>query len=73
MHTFKGSQGTVFNYNSDGTGEVLITGEVILGGNKIKKQFKTHALDLLEFVAEIIRHEKISKIEKADPFELLNL
>ena len=58
MHTFQGQQGTVFNYNSDMSGDVII-----ISGNDVSKKFNIPAFDILEFVAEIIRRRRISKLE----------
>jgi len=68
MHTFKGSQRTVFHYNSDMSGDVTV-----IDKNDTNKEFKIPALDILEFVAEFVRNQHIAKFEQMDVHELLNL
>lgn len=77
MHTFKATRGTVFNYNSD------MSGDVIISSNDINKQcvnwsgvmvlIEIPTFDILEFVAEVIRIQQISKLEQMDVCELLDL
>jgi len=68
MHTFKGSQRTVFHYNSDMSGNVTV-----IDKNDTNKEFEIPALDILEFVAEFVRNQHIAKFEQMDVHELLNL
>lgn len=65
MHTFKGSEGTIFNYNSDFSGEVIIND---VNGNDVKVK----GSDILEFVALCyVQGKKIERLEQADYEELL--
>ncbi|GAF91898.1 unnamed protein product [marine sediment metagenome] len=68
MHTFQGTQGTVFNYNSDMSGDV-----VIIGGSDVSKKFELPVFDILEFAAKFIRNQQIAKLEQMGVHELLGL
>ena len=68
MHTFQGSQGTVFHYNSDMSGDVIV-----IDRNDTKKKFEIPAFDILEFAAEFVRNQHIAKFEQMDVHGLLNL
>jgi hypothetical protein len=65
MHTFKGDKGTIFNYNEDFSGDIIVkdvTGnEVTIDGN-----------DILDFVAHCyVQPKRIEKLEQSDSIELL--
>lgn len=72
MHTFRrpGSE-VVFNYNPDMSGEVQITAPDPAGGRV--RTVAVPGLDLLDFVAEAVRGEKISAIEQASTATILGL
>jgi hypothetical protein len=64
MHTFVRGE-TVFNYNADLSGKVRIKvsdGEILVPGE-----------DLLEFIAQYVRSQKIALIEKQSGREVLGL
>jgi len=67
MHTFKGSQGTVFNYNSD------MSGDIIISRYSLEGYLNIPSFDILEFVAEFMRNQQISKLKGMDVHELLDL
>lgn len=65
MHTFKGDQGAVFNYNGDFSGEIIVKD---VAGNEVK----IASWDILDFVAYCyVQSKKIEKLEHADSRELL--
>jgi len=64
MHNFNGKL-TTFNYNPDFSGEVCIT--VAEGSIWVRGQ------DLLDFVAEYVRANKICQLENASSKQLLGL
>ena len=67
MHTLITGRGeanlTVFNYNSDLSGDVII--------QHGSKKIALPAAHLLEFVAEFVRREKISRMEVASDMQVL--
>ncbi len=74
MHSFQGSLGTSFAYNSDLSGDVLITGVETTAIRRVKQSVLTiPGYDLLEFVAEFIREQKIEKIEQMTVNELIGI
>lgn len=65
MHTFKGNEGTIFNYNSDFSGDIIIRD---VNNNDVKVE----GSDILEFVALCyVQSKKIERLEQADYEELL--
>ena len=68
MHTHKSANGTVFNYNPDMSGSVTIIVET-----GWEKQFEVPVWDILEFVSEIIKKQRILQIKEMDVNQLLNL
>ncbi len=80
MHFFKGSKGTIINYNSD-LSQILVTvdnRDVETSGDDVKFQFpegyqviNIDGDDLLEFMAEHIRRRKIAALDDMTPEELV--
>lgn len=65
MHTFKGHKGTIFNYNADFSGEVIIK-------DTNNNEVKVEGGDILEFVAFCyVQGKKIERLEQAAYEELL--
>lgn len=64
--SFMGKGGTCINYNSDCSGDAYVTGP---SGSTVT----VHCRDLLEFVAEFVRMERISKLEQDDVATLLGV
>ena len=65
MHTFNGESCTI-HYNSD------MSGEVIINSKTINKAIEIEAKDILDFVADYIRREKISTFENMSTTEILH-
>lgn len=65
MHTFTSNK-TIFHYNSDMSGDV-----VILTPEKI--EFRVDGRSILEFVAEYVRGQRIRRIENQEVDELLEI
>ncbi len=64
MHTFKTDDDkTVFNFNSDFSGDVII--------KRNGKTVNVPGRDLLALIAEHIRREKISRLENASDMQVL--
>ncbi len=67
MHTFRGKKGSIFNYNSDFSGNIIIQ-------DVNDCEVKVDGTDILEFVAFCyIQNKKIQKIEDATYEELLTI
>lgn len=64
MHSFDGMTAT-FHFNSDLSGKV----KICLDDNEILVEGK----DLLDFVANYVRLQKISKLEQQDTYKVLGL
>lgn len=64
MHTYRGSE-AIFNHNSDMSGDVLITAR---DGVTIQ----VPGVDILDFVADLVRMNKISALENASTEDLLS-
>lgn len=62
MHTFKGNE-TVFIAHGDLSGDVTI--------KRGKKEIDIPGVDLIAFIAEHVRNEKISRLEQAEDMEVL--
>ena len=71
IHSFYASQGTVFFHNGDFSGEVIV--RVPESKNEDQQEVEVPFEDLKEFVAKYICSEKISKLEDAEPDEILGL
>jgi hypothetical protein len=63
MHQIKTNSGTRFFYNHDLSGEIIIE----------PSEGKVSGGDLLEFVAEYIRQQRIRELENASVMSLLGL
>jgi len=64
-HSITGPRGTSFIYNGDGSGDVeLVSGE---------KRLSVPVEDLLSFVGELVRSQRIRELEDASAEELLGL
>jgi hypothetical protein len=70
VHTFKGKK-ACFNYNSDFSGEVIIT--VPLSHGLGSATIEVNGQDILDLVAEHIRLEKIGRLEQLSTEELLGV
>ena len=66
MHAFVGKNKTRIHFNSDMSGECIIYNE---NGNNIKISCE----DIIDFVAEYVRMEKISRLEQMSSEEILGL
>jgi hypothetical protein len=62
MHSFHGDN-VVIHHNSDYSGEVIICQD--------DKEIRMNAGDLIDFVAEYVRREKIKKLETSDSKTIL--
>lgn len=71
MHTFNGESCSI-NNNSDMSGNIIITSK-IPDENGEYPEVSVLGKDILKFVAEYVRSQKISKIEKASYKKLLGL
>jgi len=65
MHHYQGTGKTGFNYSSDASGDVIIETD--------DGSIRVPCNDVLEFVAELVRMSKISRIEDASVEQLLGL
>lgn len=66
MHTFNGNK-TRIHYNLD------MSGECIIFNKETEQEIKVSCEDILEFVAEYVKIQKISKLEQMDSEEILGL
>jgi hypothetical protein len=67
MHSFGANKGTIFHFNSDFSGNVIIRDNVEEG-----KEIEIPGEDILEFVAYCyVQNKKIGKLENATVDELL--
>lgn len=65
MHTYKGNKGTIFNYNGDFSGEIIVKD---IAGNEVT----IDSGDILDFVAYCyVQPKKVEKLEQTDSRELL--
>lgn len=67
MHTFKGRDGTFIHHNSD------LSGDVIIHPKGKEKSFEVDGYVLLEFIADYVSRQQISKLEQSSPEEILGL
>lgn len=65
-HTFTTDGESVFAYNGDFSGDVIIA-------NKAGEQIKIPMSELLGFLRQYVESKKVEKIEQASLDELLNL
>lgn len=56
-HAFKAEQGTTFHYNSDMSGSILVV-------DPSRKELYIPAQDILDFVANYVRHQMIAAAEQ---------
>lgn len=66
MHTFHGKK-TRIHYNSD------MSGNIIIQHKDYELELSVLGEDILDFVAEYVRSQKISKLEQMDSKKLLGL
>lgn len=66
MHTFNGNK-TRIHYNSD------MSGDCIIFNKETEQEVKVSCEDILEFVAEHMRIQKINKLEQMNSAEILGL
>lgn len=66
MHTFEGKNCRFF-YNSD------MSGEIYIRDKNSDKELKVESHDILDFVANYIRNQKISKLEDMTTKEIFNI
>lgn len=74
MHTHHSTNGTTFNYNSDLSGEVIVTVDYhqIIGSGGPKMHVHIPAEDLLEFVAySYVLSKRVEELEGMDYRQLL--
>lgn len=64
MHTFNGKKAAI-HYNSDMSGNCIIFNRETEHGTEVPCE------DILDFVAEYVRSQKISKLEQMDSKEIL--
>lgn len=70
MHHYKAPNGTQFNFNSDGSGNVHI---YLKGHRRSAKPIKIPISDLVEFIGIFVMVERISELEQRSGHELLGL
>lgn len=80
MHSFKGPEGTNFNFNSDLSGEAhvnvpLAMAETIgpFGNEPQRMEVKIPCADLIAFVAQYVRRERAAAIEDMEDEQVLGL
>ena len=66
IHTFNGKK-TRIHYNSD------MSGNIIIQHKYYELELSILGEDILDFVAEYVRSQKISKLEQMDSKEILGL
>lgn len=66
---YKGVQDVQFLYNPDGSGETLIRRKTADRDNHDTLRVPTEAL--VDFVAQIVRDRKITKLEQMSPMQVL--
>lgn len=68
MHKYEASNGTLFHYNPDMSGDVYV--HYIIDG---KENFATlNGDDIFDFIAEVVRERKIERIENMTTLEVLS-
>lgn len=66
MHTFKGNKTTI-HYNSD------MSGECIIYNKETEQEVKVSCEDILEFVANYVREQKIGNLEQMETKDILGI
>lgn len=66
MHTFNGKK-TRIHYNSD------MSGNIIIQNKDYDLELSVLGEDIIDFVAEYVRSQKIGKLEQMDSKEILGL
>lgn len=66
MHTFNGKKTTI-HYNSD------MSGDCVIFNKETEQKVEVSCEDILEFVAEYVRSQKIGKLEQMGSKEILGL
>lgn len=66
MHTFEGSSCRI-HFNSD------MSGDIHIAEKGSDKEIKVDGQDILDFVANYVRSERISKLEQMETKEILGL
>lgn len=67
MHSFHGKSVNI-HYDAD-----VKTGECIIINKETGEEIRANGRDLLNFVAEYVREQKIAKLEKTDAIEILGI
>lgn len=65
--------GTTFHFNADMSGDVLMRRLSLTDSGVERRELEVPANDLLRFVAEFVRREKIAALERAPWWEVLGL
>jgi len=66
MHTFEGNK-TRIHYNSD------MSGDCIIFNKEDKQEIRVSCEDILDFVANYVRIQKISKLEQMETKDVLGI
>ena len=66
MHTFNGKKSAI-HFNSD------MSGECIIFNKETEQEVKVPCEDILEFVADYVRSQKISKLEQMETKDILGI
>lgn len=66
MHTFEGKSCRI-HFNSD------MSGKVHIGNKETNEEIQVEGQDILDFVANYVRSEKISVLEQAETKDILGL
>ena len=73
MHNYK-TKTLSFNYNPDRSGDVIIYGttvDISWNGHGSEPRVNVPLYELVEFVTELLRHEKIAELESMTTKELI--
>jgi hypothetical protein len=73
VHSFTGKQGTIFHHNSDMSGDVFIIRKVYDadGREGESERLDIPGDDLMDFVASVIQHRMVCRIEDMTTEEIL--
>lgn len=66
MHSFNGNKTTV-HYNSD------MSGDCVIFNKETEQEVEVPCEDILEFIADYVRSQKIGKLEQMDSKKILGL
>ena len=66
MHTFNGKK-TIIHYNSD------MSGDCIIFNKETEQEVEVPCEDILDFVANYVRSQKIGKLEQMETKDILGL